>query len=231
MKKRMLSLLITGLFLFGLVGCSSKNKNNEIEIPKLTTSINADQNFYAKAYPNINKEEVIIELKNGFQKNIKAIKIETKQYDSQNKQVNSTSIIAEYLLDGQKYVNSIPIDVNAKVEKVDINISIVESSTNQETGTLYNDKIKTHTSIQKTTNNVYYEFTNTSGFTLTDVELMLVYYKDETPLICEPLEPGIIMQIGSQTSGYDSIPPVVTKEDGLVSLDFNKVEIIINKAR
>lgn len=235
MRKKLILLFFIGLFFFDITGCSSKTKNgneeqNTTEFTNITTSINADQNFNVKTYLNQNKDGIIIMLENGFKKNLRAISITIKQYNSKNKEINSTTNIAEYLLDGHMYINEYPINIKDHIEKIDVSVAIDELYTFNENEKLYNNQIKSFTKIDKQINMISFTITNNTDISITDLDLKLVYYKNEKPLFCIPIELSKIGPRG-QHGGFDSIPPVVTMKDGITDLDFDKVKIIVNKAR
>lgn len=233
MKKILFSLSICFLF-FGIVGCSNTKKDTnskkEEEDTIITISVDADENFNAKANINANTDSVIITLENGFGRNLRAITMETKQYNKKGEEVNATSTMAEYLLDGQEYIGEATINLDDKVARVEVKLSIYEALDGQDTAKLYNNLIATQCTINRNVNNISYTLVNSADVNIKDLEVILVYSKDKEPVYSIPLEDKEI-GIGETIGSYDSIPPVVTAKDGLLDLDFDEVKIVINRAR
>lgn len=173
-------------------------------------------------------------MENGFGRNLRAIQIETKQYNKEGKEVNSTTRRAEYLKDGQEYVSEEYIQLKDKVTKVEVKIYINETLDNQDTGPLYNDQFSSSAWIDSGLYAIVYKIENKAYVDIKDdFEAILVFYKEEIPIHVAYTESKEIRskEVQGGIRDYVDMPFVVTVKDGLKELEFDRVKVVVNRAR
>lgn len=239
MKKYILSLLIL-ISVMCLTGCNSSTnaKDDTTNEKKENTSnyninINADKNIEIKTYVDYEKEYLIVYMKNNNSYNIGYFETKAIYYDKNGNQVGEDDTTSFEFKSGSDYVVALDLpydsDYNYFVpDRIDLTLDIDEEYQSiMDDSTLYNNKITT--SYKKVGNEIEITITNDSGKELNNVELAVLFMKNNKPIAIDELSGTF--DIGETYTESIEIPIDEEKsENEDVLIKYDSIKIVVNRA-
>lgn len=230
-KKIFLNLLCFGLVLGFITGCDKSSDDSK----KYDINISADKNIEVKTYIDYDKDYLIVYLTNNNDYNIGSFDINANFYDENGNRVGEDSSTFLDFMSGGNYAFTLDLPEDEEYnkyipKKTDITVKI-DQEYQEVVGSdkLYNDKISTN--YNKLDDEVKINLKNNSGVELSTVEIAVLFMKNGKPVYAEGL--GGFMDIDESITESIDIPEnweASEKADKDILIDFDSIEIVINRA-
>lgn len=244
MKQKFIFLSLFILGILYLTACSGldeeaqKHDNNVSDNENIndnySINVNADENIEVQTYVDFEKDYLIVYLTNNNSYNIASFDVEAVYYDKNNKKIDEDFTINHDFASGKIYVTKLDLpDIDGygyipeRIElsvKVDQEFQEIVGSEN-----LYNDKVIT--SYKKVDDDIEIAVSNNSGINLTDVEIVVLFLKNEKPIYAEEI--SVSLDIEESAIEIISIPEDWEASENLdenILIEYDEIKLVVNRA-